>query len=151
MMMSHNCFRCQCLLSTAFYWHVLLWIISFPHHLYGFPWDQIFSLYVHIKFHVFTKVEVLPKSTCTEFTHFRQQPPYLVSKGLRYFLSHFSGLLLDLHSTLLQVSFLQRGCPKGELSPITFLSKLGAITIITIRDSLTHGSRAKSSANWVQH
>ena len=33
MMMSHNCFRCQCLLSTAFYWHVLLWIISFPHHL----------------------------------------------------------------------------------------------------------------------
>ena len=65
-----------------------------------------------------------------------------MSKGLRYFLSHFSGLLLDLHSTLLQVSFLQRGCPKGELSPITFLSKLGAITIITIRDSLTHGTAA---------
>ena len=73
----------------------------------------------------------------------------VVFKGSEiFFLTHF---LVYFWGPSFRFSFLlQRGCPKGQLSPITFLSKLGAITIITIRDSLTHGSRAKSSANWVQ-
>ena len=73
----------------------------------------------------------------------------VVFKGSEIFFNPLFGLLWG---PSFRFSFLlQHGCPKGQLSPITFLSKLGAITIITIRDSLTHGSRAKSSTNWVQH